>query len=115
MKVLVCGSRIFKDKEFLFRELNRVHKRREITSLIHGGAEGADILAGEWARINNIGMMCILPDWKKYGRSAGMKRNLEMLDLKPDLVIALPIGESRGTRHTIRHALKRGIEVRILE
>lgn len=115
MKVLVCGSRNFNSKEFLFKELSRVNKRREITTLIHGGARGADILAGEWAKTNSIEIVCILPDWNRYGRGAAFIRNIEMLDLEPNLVIAFPVGESKGTRHTINNALEKEIEVRILE
>lgn len=50
-------------------------------------------------------------DWKKHGKAAGPIRNQSMLtEHKPDLVIAFPLGESKGTRDMIRKAKAAGIE-----
>jgi hypothetical protein len=45
MRVLVCGSRDFEDKHILFDVLDRMHKRRPFSSVIHGAAIGADSFA----------------------------------------------------------------------
>ncbi len=78
--------------------------------IISGGAPGADTLAEVAAAELNLETTIFPADWERYGRSAGPKRNLQMLDTEPDLVIAFAGG--RGTAHTVRHALKRGIPVR---
>jgi hypothetical protein len=57
--------------------------------------------------------LSIPADWKTHGRSAGPKRNLMMLDMKPDLVLAFWDGKSPGTKHLIENARKRGIPVRM--
>jgi hypothetical protein len=46
-------------------------------------------------------------DWRGKGKRAGIIRNLEMLDTKPDKVIAFWDGRSTGTGHTISEAKKR--------
>ena len=53
-------------------------------------------------------------DWDTYGKQAGFIRNIQMLDEKPDLVIAFQKNASRGTQHTINEARKRGIPVEVI-
>lgn len=51
-------------------------------------------------------------DWDAYGKSAGYRRNAEMVSLGADLCIAFVVpGKSKGTQHTIDLARKAGIEV----
>lgn len=52
------------------------------------------------------------PLWESFGQRAGYLRNLAMLQLEPDLVIAFTNG-SPGTQHTIDEARRRGIPVEI--
>lgn len=42
-------------------------------------------------------------------------RNQEMVDLLPDLVLAFPYGESKGTRMTIGMAQKKNLNVHVVE
>ena len=109
MKVLVCGGRDFCDVLFLSNTLDRLNKLHgPFKTIIEGNARGADQIAGGWAMDRGINLMKIPADWEKHGRSAGIIRNIEMLDLKPDLVIAFNGG--RGTDHTVSEAKKRGIK-----
>lgn len=52
-------------------------------------------------------------DGTLYDCMAGFDRNLRMLDMQPDLVLAFRWGCSRGTQHTIDNAHKRGIDVQV--
>lgn len=92
--VLICGGRGFEDKKLLYTVLESfVREGLIVSKVIHGGARGADSLAGEWAKDNNVPVRVYNADWKKYGKSAGMIRNKEMLKRgKPSLVIAFPVG-----------------------
>ena len=45
---------------------------------------------------------------------AGPKRNKQMVDSKPDIVLAFPLGESKGTRGTMKMALAAVIPVKQL-
>ena len=106
MKVLVCGGRDFDNFSFLSDELDKIG----ITHLIHGGAEGADTLAGEWAYMNNIICTRYPALWHIYGKSAGPMRNQQMLDHgRPDLVVAFPGG--KGTAHMVSIAKKANVKV----
>ena len=51
MRVLACGGRDFADRKFLEEVLDDLNARRgPFEVLIHGGARGADTLAGLWAK-----------------------------------------------------------------
>jgi hypothetical protein len=81
--------------------------------VIHGGARGADAMAGMAAKWCRLPVEEYPADWRTHGRRAGFLRNLEMLDQRPDLVIAFQRNGSRGTQHTIDEARKRGIPVEV--
>ncbi len=70
-------------------------------------------LAGEWAQEQGIEVKARQADWKRFGRGAGPKRNRQMLEEKPDLVVAFPGG--RGTAGMIRVATKAGLQVIMAE
>lgn len=110
MRILVCGGRNFSNKERLEYILSHTIWWEIITCLIHGGAKGADSLAGEWAERIGIKVEVYPADWDKFGKAAGGIRNQQMLDEgDPDLVIAFPGGS--GTADMIRRSRKAGIEV----
>ncbi len=112
MKILVCGGRDFKDYALLISTLDPY--KRGITLMITGVAPGADRMADEYARKNNIDRALFPPNWVKHGKRAGPIRNQYMIDLcKPDLVIAFPGG--RGTANTTQLAEIAGIEVISIE
>jgi len=85
------------------------------STVIHGGASGADTMAGDAALLLGCPVVVFLPDWEKYGKRAGFVRNDEMLDEGPDLVIAFWNQTSKGTKYTIDKARERGIETKVIE
>ena len=89
--------------------LDVIHKKYIIDTIIHGGAKGADTLAGEWSAKNNVNVEVFYPDWDKFGKSAGFIRNARMLSESTlDLVIAFPGGN--GTEHMIEISQKSKIK-----
>lgn len=126
MRVLVCGSRTFSDRELFNRTLDEVHggePTRNIRTLIHGGARGADSMCWGWVLSRNhgccnerqLGCDQYLADWDKHGKAAGIIRNTEMLEKgKPDLVIAFWDGKSPGTKNMISQAEKAGVPVKVV-
>jgi hypothetical protein len=110
MIVLVCGGRNFQDDKLLRRTLDFVHRAMPITKLIHGGARGADTLAGRWAWAKGIPVEVFVADWDRYGKKAGSIRNGEMLEVgKPHAVIAFEGG--RGTEDMCSKADVAGVHV----
>lgn len=109
MKVLVCGSRDWADREAINR---RVARLPEGSIVIQGGCRGADVMARHAAALANLHWAEVPAMWRN-GRDAGKARNRAMLDLGPDLVIAFQRDGSRGTQHTIDEARRRGISVEV--
>ena len=106
--VLVCGGRNYADREHLFKTLDNLTAKLGFTQLIHGAARGADTLAGEWAQSRGLPVKAYPADWNKWSRSAGPRRNQQMLEEgRPDFVVAFPGG--RGTAHMTSISLEAGV------
>jgi hypothetical protein len=90
--------------------MNLIDARRDITTVIDGGAKGADNLGRQWGLSRGKNSQTYNANWSKYGRSAGPKRNTQMLvEGKPDLVVAFSGGF--GTANMIKQAKASGVEV----
>lgn len=111
MKVLVCGSRDWDDYDAVHGALASLVAERGQFVVMHGGARGADRLAGSAAARLGLEVREYPANWKRHGRRAGYLRNEEMLAACPDLVVAFHKDGSRGTAHMISVARKAGIEV----
>lgn len=109
MTVLVCGGRDYADRAFVFASLDVLKP----TTVINGGAEGADRWAREWASERHVVCVTVEADWSLHGRAAGPIRNRAMLGFRPDLVLAFPGG--RGTANMVAEARKRGVPVRFVD
>ena len=115
--VLVCGGRTFglreAEREFVYTELDKLHAQHHFSALIEGGASGADERAEIWAMKNGVQVVHCPANWGLYGKSAGPRRNLVMLALRPDMVVAFPGGT--GTKHMVDAAVNAGVPVVRLE
>ena len=123
--LLVCGGRYYDDYAMMASVLDRETRNYEFEEVrIITGTEldpkipferifGADLLAVYWARAHNVRCLIVEPDWDKYGRAAGPRRNSEMLKKSPDMVIAFPGGD--GTADTVRKAINLGIPVKNID
>ena len=107
MKTIVAGSRSIKSLQAVQDAVKA--SQFEITEVVSGGALGVDLLGEAWAKENEIPIKRFIPDWSRFGKSAGPKRNCEMADYS-EALIALWDGESRGTKHMIEEAKRRGLK-----
>lgn len=85
--------------------------------MIITGAEplGADRCAGDWAHTRGVPLAEYPAEWGKYGKSAGPKRNEWMLRFSnPDMAVAFPSREGRGTQDMMRRLEKAGIETKVV-
>lgn len=137
MIAIVCGDRNWSDREYLFTELNRLHRRHGIHTVIEGEADGADKMAREWAQANLVPFWgfpahwrhspaCPVPCPQVIGKPAGAIRNGTMLNALQRLLEAFPaeegmvvafhpnIAQSRGTRNMVQRAQRARIDVAIL-
>ncbi len=111
LKVLVCGSREWPTPERIFQRLLELPLD---TKIIHGTAKGVDSQADFYARQLGLSVQRFPANWDQYGKRAGFLRNVQMLEEQPDLVLAFWDGKSKGTKHTIDQAAKRGISVEVI-
>ena len=107
MKIVIAGSRNIDNFDL------SQHIPSNVDLIITGGASGIDNLAEKYADKHKISKLIILPDYKRYGRAAPLRRNEIMVDLA-DLVIVVWDGVSRGTKYTIDYATKKGKNLKII-
>lgn len=100
MRLAVIGSRDFNDYELLKSEVDKICQQYNITTIVSGGARGADTLAERYANENQLELVVFKAEWDKYGRGAGFIRNKVIWD-NMDICIAFWDGKSKGTKHSI--------------
>lgn len=108
MKVAVIGSRnlnITNLEEYI---------PENVTEIVSGGAKGVDSNAKDYARKHNIPLAEFLPDYRKFGRGAPLKRNLQIIEYA-DIVIAFWDGKSHGTKYVIDNCKKLNVPVKVVE
>jgi hypothetical protein len=111
MKVIVAGSRGILDYSIVEKAIKA--SGFEVTEIVSGGARGVDQLGERWAREHDVAIRQFLPDWNTHGKSAGFIRNDLMVKHAQGL-ICIWDGSSRGTKHTLAQALKKGIPVHLV-
>jgi len=111
----------------VFKELNSTIKRiveiesaknpdfnpRIDISLSIGDADGADELARIWAVKNQLNYTVHVAKWKVFGKSAGHRRNPDII-APADYVVAFYDGESSGTAGGIEYAKKREKKLKVI-
>lgn len=106
VKMAIVGSRTFNDYDLLKAKIEEIVKDNpEIfvgkkLQIVSGGARGADALGERYAKENGYKTIIFKADWNKYGKSAGFRRNVDIIKTC-DACIAFWDGESHGTKHDI--------------
>lgn len=108
MRVIIAGSRTITDRSLLERAI--AESGFNITEIVEGAARGVDTMGFDYGWANKIPVRAIPANWKKHGRAAGVRRNIEMAEYA-DALIAIWDGVSRGTMNMIDEAKKRGLKV----
>lgn len=114
-RIIIAGCRDYNNyteaKEYINSCLSEISKEYKII-IFSGGCTGSDMLGERYAKENNLEIERYPADWKRYGRSAGPKRNKLMAE-KADLVICFWDGNSKGTKSMIDYAVKNGKPIKI--
>jgi len=77
MKLAIVGYRKYTNWADFCTKLNGLFKRiGDPEMIITGDAKGADEMARSYAENANIELKVFYADWNKYGRVAGPKRNV---------------------------------------
>lgn len=122
-RVLVTGSRTWTDYNLIadtLQELAREYLRNrgfspsaEGVTLVSGACpKGADAMAEDAAFKLGYIIERHPADWDTYGKSAGFRRNAEMVEAGANVCIAFIKDESKGATHTANLAEEWGIPTR---
>ncbi len=113
-RIVIAGSRYFNNYDLFCcivdKYLCRIRKEYELT-ILSGHCSGTDLMAERYANENNLKLEIFPADWQRFGRSAGPKRNKQMVDIA-DYAIAFSSG-GRGTASLIGLARQKGIPIRV--
>jgi hypothetical protein len=133
MKVIIAGGRDFRHFRQLEIQCDHIlydyfmNEKEDELEIVSGGQVttdpvteekyGADYYGEVYAEQCGIKVKRFLPDWNKYGRGAGPRRNKEMAQyVAPDgMLIAFWDEASDGTRNMILEAKKLKIKTHIIK
>ena len=117
MIVCVTGGRDYTDKEALWSRLDELNASDPIHWIVHGGARGADQLAGEWAEEHGLAsrVFRVTREEKRlYGTRAGISRNKRMVNYLSKLKNPVLLVCSGKRSKDIQHRAGRNPAIRIL-
>lgn len=106
-KLLVAGGRNFELTKDGYSILDDLHKKYKFDTNVNGMAKGIDWCARMWAIYNKVRVQNFYPDWGQYGKSAGPKRNKEMVNSLDDGDVAVFFKGGSGTLNCLGYALDR--------
>lgn len=121
MRILVSGARGWANAPLIEQNLvfyagQDKNGSTGLPVLIHGACpKGADKLANDIAEKLGWEIERYPADWDRLGKKAGVLRNEDMVDTRPDLVLAFPLPEGTGTQHCIGYAVKKGCHVVVVD
>jgi hypothetical protein len=104
--IAVVGSRRYPKLGRVKKFVERMAETNPSCVIVTGGAQGVDYVAEGTARALGLKVLICTPNWDKYGKSAGYKRNQEIVEIS-DRVVAFWDGKSAGTKLTIDLAKQR--------
>lgn len=130
MRALVTGSRDWDDRLAVYRALNDLCDEYALNyppdehgntmpdpsrlTVVHGDCPtGADHWADQWCISNFLEAETHPAEWDKYGKSAGFRRNAEMVNVGADICLAFIKNNSKGATHTVDLARAAGIPVKV--
>lgn len=108
INLAIVGSRNFTDFNKFEITVDDALKEWGLTTnhinrIVSGGAKGADTLADWYAKHNGIALTVYVPDWKAFGKAAGIMRNTDIVN-DCEYLIAFPSRSGKGTQDSIKKA-----------
>lgn len=101
-KLAVIGSRGINECDLIYKFLDdRIDK---IEMIVSGGCKNSpDEIAHDWCKSRGKPILIFYPDWNGQGKSAGFKRNRNIIEAA-DKVVAFWNNSSKGTANSIEIA-----------
>jgi len=112
MRTIVAGSRSVTDYAVVEKAIAfAIADGLTITQIVSGRAKGVDLLGERWAKEHKrVSIKRFPPDWTKYGKSAGIFRNITMSE-NADAAVIVWDGMSHGAKHMYDTAKAKGLKV----
>lgn len=107
MKLAIIGSR-----NLVVENLEK-YLPNQPDEIVSGGAAGIDTCARELAESCGIPLKEFLPQYERYGKSAPLKRNDEIIAYA-DMVLAFWDGRSRGTQYVIDRCIELRMPIKVV-
>lgn len=119
MRVIIAGSRNIHNYDDVIKGIFLAlwywkKTYEDVSEVVSGNARGVDLLGVKWAIRNNIKYTLYPAHWNRYGKRAGYVRNTKMAE-NAEALIAIWDGESKGTKHMIDIAKRKGLKVFVYE
>jgi hypothetical protein len=111
MHIGIVGSQKYSNLELVDDFVSQLPKS---CIIVTGDAKGADQAAIDAAKKYGLKYVSVEAEWSKYGNSAGMRRNPEIVR-QCDIVVAFHDGTSKGTLNSLMHARKMHIDRYIID
>lgn len=114
IKLIIAGDRRMTDynllaswAEVVDAGLAESSQGNYVCQVVSGGARGADQLGEMWAEEEGREFIEFPANWSKYGKAAGIMRNIEMANYA-DMLLAFPAADSVGTVHMVEAMRREG-------
>jgi len=101
-KVIVAGTRDFKDYNFLCNKLDFLLYNKMEVEIVSGTANGADIMGEKYAAQKGYPIAYYPPEGKRFGKMAEPIRNKAMAEYA-DVLVAFWDGVSPSTKNMIEN------------
>lgn len=113
MRVAIIGSRRICTPPEVIEQKIMEQIPPECSEIVSGGALGVDTYAEKVAKKMNIPLKCFLPNYKLHGKTAPLRRNIEIINYA-DFVLAFWNTKSRGTQFVMSECIKRGKPIKVI-
>lgn len=102
MKLAIVGTRFLNkiEQAKVEEHIEQIIKEHDYPSIVTGDATGVDSVARRLANKFNLDLTVHQADWKKYGKSAGPRRNTLIVE-DADKMVAFWNDISPGTKNSI--------------
>lgn len=119
--LIIAGSRDFRDIKLMLNELRSYCEERNLKpsdiQFVSGGAEGADKMGEFLAEYFGSDIKRYIPDWERYGQTAGMQRNEKMAQYVSKMnggCIVFWNGVSNGSKHMIKMSKEYSLDYKVV-
>lgn len=103
MNLAVIGGRTYNNYSELESVVDSIVLGFGVTTIVSGGADGADTLAEKYAKERGLNTIIHIPNWEKHGHAAGLIRNKDIIG-DSEIVVAFWDKKTRGTENSINLA-----------